>query len=60
MDNAADLPGAADTVYGLLPGAPWMLTDFTFTGHGNTSAMWIPGPDGTMQIPGFEETALPL
>ena len=60
-DNAADLPGAADTVFGVLPGIPMFLNDHTFTGHGHTSGAWAPnGENGSFVRPAFEYSSLPL
>ena len=60
-DNAADLPGAADVVFGVLPGIPLFLLDHAFTGHGNTSGGWAPmGEGGSFVRPAFEYSSLPL
>jgi putative aldouronate transport system substrate-binding protein len=58
VDNAAVLPGAADIVYGLLPGIIMFTHSYTFVGHGIHSTDWV-WQDGGMIRPGYEEQALP-
>ncbi|MCL2572711.1 MAG: hypothetical protein FWE11_09945 [Defluviitaleaceae bacterium] len=61
VDNAADLPGAADVVFGVLPGGVFNLSSHTFTGHGHTGGDWAPmGEGGSFVRPAFEYSSLPL
>ncbi|MCL2221449.1 MAG: hypothetical protein FWC20_03910 [Oscillospiraceae bacterium] len=59
-DNSADLPGAADTVFGVLPALPTFILDGSITGYGSTVASWSRLPNGDMIIPAFEEPASKL
>ncbi|MCL2528209.1 MAG: hypothetical protein FWE42_07285 [Defluviitaleaceae bacterium] len=61
VDNASDLPGAADVVFGVLPGGIFNLSSHTFTGHGHTGGDWAPMGEGDSFVrPAFEYSSLPL
>ncbi|MCL2528210.1 MAG: hypothetical protein FWE42_07290 [Defluviitaleaceae bacterium] len=60
FSNPENNLGSSSTVFGVLPAAPFSLITQTFATFGDTRNDWLMLDDGSMVIPAFEPTSLPL